>query len=372
MKKQFKKGWILAAGFLMALGSCFTCQGPAAPKKGMEVSGPVRFDPNKAPYPKLSDYGFFTGIQRDLMPNTGVLPYELITPLFTDYAHKARFVWMPKGQQATVAADGRLDFPDQAVLIKNFYYPADFAKPEADLDVVETRLLMKIKGEWQAFTYVWDEAENDAELNIVGDIKPVSWQDEKGHKQNIEYLVPNKTQCKSCHNRDAIIQPIGPKVANLNKDLRYPDGKTENQLSRWQKAGYLAAGDHGQKFAKFAAWDKPESGSLQERALAYLDVNCGHCHHPQGPAHSSGLYLQADEQDLAHLGFCKPPVAAGKGSGGRQFGIVPGQPAASILLYRMENTDPGVMMPEIGRVMVHKEAVALIRDWIAELKGSCN
>jgi hypothetical protein len=84
------------------------------------------------------------------------------------------------------------------------------------------------------------------------------------------------------------------------------------------------------------------------------------------------LYLQADEQDLAHLGFCKPPVAAGKGSGGRQFSIVPGQPAASILLYRMENTDPGVMMPEIGRVMVHKEAVALIRDWIAELKGGCN
>lgn len=372
MKKPLSRIDLGVVSLLLLLIWSQACQ-PAAPqKKGMEVSGPVRFDAAKAPFAKLSEYGFFTGIQRDLQPNEGVLSYELITPLFSDYSHKARFVWMPPGVQATVAGDGRLDFPDQTVLIKNFYYPADFKQPEANWDLIETRLLVKNKGEWQAFTYVWDEAENDAELNIVGDIKPVSWRDEKGQQQKIEYLVPNKTQCKSCHNRAEKIEPIGPKVANLDKNFRYPDGKTENQLSHWQKVGYLVAGDYGKQFAKLAAWDKPETGTLQERALAYLDVNCGHCHHPEGPAHSSGLYLQADEQELLRLGFCKPPVAAGKGSGGRQFGIVPGQPAASILLYRMENTDPGVMMPEIGRVMVHQEAVELIRDWIAELKGNCN
>lgn len=372
MKKPLSNlSWTLF-GLALLLVWTQACQ-PAAPqKKGMEVSGPVRFDGAKAPFNKLSEYGFFTGIQRELKPNTGVLPYELITPLFTDYAHKSRFVWMPKGVQARVATDGRMDFPEQTVLIKNFYYPADFNKPEENWDLIETRLLMKVKGEWQAYTYVWDEAENDAELNIVGDIKAVSWHDSKGKQQKIEYLVPNKTQCKSCHNRAETVQPIGPKVANLNKDLRYPDGKTENQLSRWQNEGYLAPGDYGKQFAKLAAWDNPKTGTLQERALAYLDVNCGHCHHPEGPAHSSGLYLQADQKEQMRLGFCKPPVAAGKGSGGRQFGIVPGHPEASILLYRMENTDPGIMMPEIGRAMAHQEAVELIRDWIAELKGTCN
>ncbi|WP_353481353.1 SO2930 family diheme c-type cytochrome [Haliscomenobacter sp.] len=347
------------------------CQNQGPTKEGLLVSGPVRFDANKAPFPKLSAYAFFKGIQSELKPNAGVLPYELITPLFTDYAHKSRFVWMPKGEKASVNDEGRLEFPDQAVLIKNFYYPADFKQPEKNWDLIETRLLMKIKGEWQAFTYVWDELEHDADLNIVGDFKPVSWQDEKGRKQRIEYVVPNKTQCKSCHNRNESIQPIGPKVANLNKALRYPDGKTENQLSRWQKAGYLATGDYGKQFAKLASWNDPKSGSLDARARAYLDVNCGHCHHPQGPAHSSGLYLQADQADPTHWGVCKPPVAAGKGSGGRQYGIVPGHPESSILLYRMEKTDPGVMMPEIGRVMVHQEAVELIRDWIADLKGDC-
>ena len=33
-----------------------------------------------------------------LIPNDRVLPYDLNSPLFSDYAHKARFVWMPEGQ----------------------------------------------------------------------------------------------------------------------------------------------------------------------------------------------------------------------------------------------------------------------------------
>lgn len=373
MRRTWKKDHCVLGLLCVALLACFTCQNASPPpKKGMMVSGPVQVNASKMPFQKLSEYRFFTGVQRDLQANTGVVPYELITPLFTDYAHKARFVWMPAGQQASVDAEGRILFPDETVLIKNFYYPADFKQPHQNWDLLETRLLMRINGEWQAYTYVWDEAENDAELNIVGDIKPVSWQDEQGRKQKIEYLVPNKTQCKSCHNRDGTVQPIGPKLANLDKALRYPDGKTENQLSRWQNSGYLKIEPSAAKYSKLAAWDDPQSGELQARALAYLDVNCGHCHHPQGPAHSSGLWLQAEQLEPGRLGFCKPPVAAGKGSGGRQFGIVPGQPQASILLYRMENTDPGVMMPEIGRVMVHQEGVALIRDWIARLKGTCN
>jgi hypothetical protein len=84
------------------------------------------------------------------------------------------------------------------------------------------------------------------------------------------------------------------------------------------------------------------------------------------------LYLGTDFLDRpAHLGICKSPVAAGKGSGGRQFGIHPGQPDRSILVYRMEANDPGVMMPEIGRAVAHEEGVALVREWIEGLEGGC-
>ncbi|MEO1656072.1 MAG: hypothetical protein AAFU64_21200, partial [Bacteroidota bacterium] len=122
-----------------------------------------------------------------------------------------------------------------------------------------------------------------------------------------------------------------------------------------------------EEIPQLAVWDNPASGNLSERARAYLDINCGHCHHPQGPAHTSGLYLHYQEESQTALGIHKPPIAAGRGSGGRLYDIVPGQPEASILLYRMESQDPGVMMPELSRKMIHKEGVQLIRDWITSL-----
>ncbi|MEL6695027.1 MAG: hypothetical protein AAFP89_02250 [Bacteroidota bacterium] len=61
-------------------------------------------------------------------------------------------------------------------------------------------------------------------------------------------------------------------------------------------------------------------------------------------------------------------MAAGRGSGGLKYDIHPGRPGASILVYRIESTDPGVRMPEVGRSLVHKEGLATIKQWIAEMK----
>ena len=334
----------------------------------------VQFDPAAAPYPKLSDYGFFQSISKDgITAREVVLPYEPITPLFTDYAHKARYVWMPDSVQATVDAEGRLQFPDNTVLIKTFYYPADFQQPSQNWDLVETRLLMKRGGEWDAYTYIWNETDTEAELNIVGDFRTVAWDDKQGNARSLEYVIPNKNQCKSCHNQDNKLLPIGPKARHLNAALSYPDGQRVNQLQRWQTEGKLAAGDWAAQFASLADWEDPSSGTLEERALAYLEINCGHCHHPQGPAHTTGLYLGTDFANRpAQLGICKSPVAAGKGSGNRKYGIQPGQPDQSILVYRMESDDPGIMMPEIGRAVAHEEGVELVREWVASLEGGCD
>ncbi len=328
----------------------------------------VDFRPEDVPYKKLSEYGFFEGFLAAQQARKGVLPYELITPLFTDYAHKARFIWMPDSVQATTDAEGRLIFLENSVLIKTFYYPADFRKPDADWNLVETRLLFKKSDGWHAYTYVWDDTQSDAELNLVGDYKAVSWIDEEGKKQAITYAIPNKNQCKSCHNRNNSLQPIGPRLRNLNRTFVYSDGRAQ-QLDKWVETGYLKAGFTPE--AGIAPWDDPQATNLEARALSYLDVNCGHCHQAEGPAHTTGLYLTADETDPGRWGICKTPVAAGKGSGGRRFGIQPGQPNQSILVYRMESKDPGVMMPELGRVTVHKEGLALIREWITSMDENC-
>ncbi len=103
---------------------------------------------------------------------------------------------------------------------------------------------------------------------------------------------------------------------------------------------------------------------VEARARAWLDVNCAHCHRREGPASNSGLFLTYGEAEPVALGIHKRPVAAGKGTGGREFDIKPGDPDGSILLYRTESTEPGVMMPELGRHLADPEAVALLREWI--------
>jgi uncharacterized repeat protein (TIGR03806 family) len=346
----------IGCSFLLLISACQSGRASQAPAPDFE----------KIPYAKLSEYGFFRGKLRQLDPAQGVLPYDLITPLFTDYAHKARFVWMPPGAQAQADDQGYLLFPEHTVLIKNFYYPADFNKPEEKRDMVETRLLVRRNGVWEAFTYEWNAQGTDASLMQVGNIRPVAWTDESGEALQIDYVIPNKNQCKSCHNAGNKIEPIGPKLRNLNFALSYPDGATENQLLRWQQAGYLAPGDYGTAHPALPRWDDP-AAPLAERAAAYLDVNCGHCHRPEGPANTTGTYLHWEEPELTRRGVGKSPVAAGKGSGGRHYGIVPGRPEESILVYRMESNDPGVMMPELGRMIPHREGIELIREWILGL-----
>ena len=88
-------------------------------------------------------------------------------------------------------------------------------------------------------------------------------------------------------------------------------------------------------------------------------------------ARTSGLYLDIFETDPAHYGVCKPPVAAGHRAGDLRVDIFPGEPNQSILPFRMQSTAPGVAMPELGRQMVHVEALAVINAWIASLSGAC-
>lgn len=290
---------------------------------------------------KLSEFRFFVGGK----PNARVEPYALNTPLFSDYAEKYRYMYVPAGQKARYTADGVLDFPVGSALIKSFGY-------KGAGDPIETRVLLKRASGWVALPYVWNGA--DAELKRGGKRLPVSFTDPSGSVREISYAVPNANQCKECHQSASALVPIGPKARNLN------DGA---QLQRLVAAGLL---DRVPADApRLARWDGPEP--VAARAKAYLDVNCGHCHSRAGMASNSGLYLTDEEADPVARGRLKRPVAAGRGSGGHEFAIDPGHPERSILLHRMATTEPGVAMPELGRALVHEEGVALVRKYIEGL-----
>ena len=312
----------------------------------------------------LSEYNFFQNIKGQV-PNKGVIPYHIANPLFSDYTYKFRFVSMPDGSVASYNHDQVFDFPIGTTIIKTFAYPVDDRNLKKGFQLLETRLLIHKKEGWIPVSYIWNDNQTDAEREFIGKTIETSWVDKNGVSQNVRYRVPNINQCKSCHQLNKVIKPIGPKGRNMNVDFLYEEGK-KNQLEYWEFNELLIKLPK-KKISKPAIWDN-ELFSVPERARAYLDSNCAHCHRKGGSAGNSGFYLSLEQADGVALGIRKRPVAAGRGSGGMAYVIDPGKPEDSILLYRMASTDPGIMMPELSRSLNHKEALPLIYDWIKEIE----
>ena len=315
--------------------------------------------------PKLSDYNFFKQPISKQIPLENVFPYRIPTPLFSDYAYKNRFIVLPGKQKANYINDNKFDFPLGTTLIKTFYYPVDFRKSNLKQNVIETRLLVYTPEGWTGYPYIWNDEQTDAFLEITGGRKEVSWIDESGNSRSVNYQIPNYNMCKDCHVLDNVFQPIGPKPRILNSLNTY-NNITQNQLEKMIACDMLEDMPSIDSITTTAEWNN-EKFTLNDRARAYLDMNCAHCHNTQGPANTSGLFLDYHEQDKKKIGVLKSPIAAGRGSGGRLFNIVPGKPDESIFIFRMESTDPGILMPESGRKLVHKEGVELIRSWISSM-----
>ena len=366
--------WALA---VLAASACHK-----APRTGLDFPGD---------FPeRLSEWHLLEQRDGKLAPNDGVTPYDLNSPLFSDYAHKLRTVLLPAGTSIKYGEDA-FEFPIGTVISKTFYYPRADAVAKGSIGVrkvlaqttaaslaldqvrlLETRLLINTSSGWVAIPYVWNAEQTEATLALAGDTLPLELVGDEG-RQSFAYLVPDTNQCAGCHaleHHSQKIEPIGIRARHLNKTFRYGE-TTENQLLHWQKAGLLTGAPDPAQAPRNARWDDASDADLEARARAYLDVNCGHCHRPRGAASTSGLLLHAQETDRVQLGECKIPIATGRGSGDALFDIVPGTPDASILLHRMLSTEADVAMPELGRSLVHIEGVALIREWIASLQGGC-
>jgi uncharacterized repeat protein (TIGR03806 family) len=323
-----------------------------------------------APFPKkLSDWHLFLRTANGLQPNLRVIPYDLNTPLFSDYAAKYRFVWMPPGASAEYREDTVINFPVGTILVKSFAFPV-VGHPDKER-LIETRLLVHANSGWVPLPYVWDENQREATLQLVPAPVDISFSQSSGQTLNFTYHIPNTNQCADCHANNRVLQPIGPKARNLNKTLSYANGPA-NQITYWTKATYLRNAPPLDTLPRTARWNDPADGSLSDRARAYLDNNCAHCHQPGGSAGYTGVDFRWNHFDLAHSGICKRPNSAGNVAS-LTYDIVPGHPDESILVYRVASTAPKTMMPQLGRSVVHTEGVALLRQWIASLPSeSCS
>ena len=312
--------------------------------------------------PNLSDYRLFTDPTDPLVNANDGIPYDLNTPLFTDYAQKYRFVFVPQGTQAAYRDNAAFDFPVGTIIAKTFTIQADLRDDGSAQDIIETRLLIHRKDGWKALPYIWNSDKTDAVLTVTGGTQNVSWIDANGVSQSTDYVIPNTNNCANCHGEDTLL-PIGPTARSLNKDYIY--GSTSaNQLAHWSDLGILTGTPEDiDSIVTIPLWNDT-SASLDDRARGYLDINCAHCHSESGAGRTSGLLLEYWRPFGVDVGECKPPVAAGAGAGELDYDIVPGDAAASIMDFRMDSNENAIRMPEIGRSVIHAEGVQLIRDWI--------
>jgi uncharacterized repeat protein (TIGR03806 family) len=290
--------------------------------------------------PNLSELNLFQGTLSDLNPSVYAFEYQLKTQLFTDYAFKQRLIALPTGESMTYDGEGLPIFPENTLIAKTFYYYNDERNPSAGKHIIETRILLKINGEWQTGDYKWNDDATEASLDPNGSEVPVSWVDQQGNENNITYKIPSNTDCFTCHNRYDIATPIGPKIRTLNFEVN-----GENQIQHFIDSGYLTGLNSPDGLASIVNWEDTNA-SLEDRARSYFDVNCAHCHIPGGMCDvESNLNL-----DFA-TSFNDSKIFENR------FNI----------RARMGFYIPGFSMPYIGTVSIHSEGVALIFEYLDTL-----
>jgi uncharacterized repeat protein (TIGR03806 family) len=343
-----------------------------ADRQSNVVYGPVRFDLSQTPFPKLSDYHFFVGPLKDQKPGYKVIPYEPASSLFSDYAHKKRFIWMPQGTSATYNGDDNvLEFPVGTVMIKTFYY--DNVQPSSNTKIIETRLLVRKNDEWKLYDYVWNENQTEAFLDTEGNgiFVPVTWT-QNGASRSVDYKIPSQTECITCHkinvnNTGERNTPIGPKPQNLNTVYNY--GKfSRNQLEYWKRIGYIDNSLPNLASIYSAVDYRDTSKPLELRAKSYIDINCAHCHRVGGHCDYVPQRFNFSNMDMYTFGICLPPLFTIPDN---PYVINAGDASHSELMYRINTNEGSEMMPIIGRTIIHEEGVALMREYINSLPNPC-
>ena len=292
----------------------------------------------------LSDMGIYTGDFSELNPADGVQLYEINSTLFTDYATKQRLVKLPEGESMTYNNSDLLPlFPDNTVIVKTFYYNIDDRDPSLGQQIIETRLLIKISGEWEVGNYVWNAGQTDATLTDAGSDLMIDYIDLNGDSNTINYVIPSKMDCTICHNNNAATRPIGIKLRNMNF---VPSYTGQNQIDYFKSTGLLNGLITSNDISVLPDWTDDTNYDIFERGRAYIDINCAHCHQPGGEVTNFDLDFRYETL------FDDSGIYANRGE----------------IEERIQSNTPTYRMPQIGRSVVHDEAVTMLLEYLQAIE----
>jgi uncharacterized repeat protein (TIGR03806 family) len=330
--------------------------------------------PEGLPHETLAEWHLFVDTVEQV-PTPRLVPYDVNAELFADYAFKRRFIYVPEDVHIGYEATEKWRLPVGTILVKTFSYPFDARDLTKGERLLETRLLIHESAGWATHTYVWDSAQTTARLEPSGDILAVNFVDAAGNDVSSNYVVPTEDECRQCHGKAPATNTLGGRTRQLDRDHDYGNGP-ENQIDHFDLLGLFERAPEPAS-SRQRLVDPFGTAPIGERARAYLDGNCAHCHQPDDAFGSlSGLWMDYASTDpnndsALHMGVCKKPTSAAGSTCGYLFDVVPGKPDESILICRLEATSPRMRMPPVGRTLVHEQGARLLRDWISTLTGSC-
>ena len=187
----------------------------------------------------MSETGLFRSVSKHVV-EPALIPYSVNSPLWSDGAHKERFMALPETSQIDFTDEGAWKFPEGAVLVKTFSLELEAGNP-ASRRRIETRLLVIQQNEWVGYTYRWNDDETDAALvESPGADQTFTIRDPnlpQGRREQV-WHYPSRAECMVCHSR-AQNYVLGLCELQMNKDHVYPNGVTDNQLRVLEHLGEL-------------------------------------------------------------------------------------------------------------------------------------
>ena len=326
---------------------------------------------------KLSETGLFTST-KEQTASPGVTSYEINAAQWADHASADRWMALPGAEPVQIDSDAKWIFPDGAVLAKT----VSIEMSQGDSNSVrrlETQVLHREEGAWRPYTYAWNDEQSDAELvDAAGFTRTLQIRDAQSPSglREQSYRFASRGECQMCHNpwvemktTSIGIQSASPlAVSSMQWNTSLPEDPAQNQMTAMHGHGWLA-GSVAESPSSTGRFANPydTTAVLEERVRAYLHVNCSHCHQPHAGGSATIDLLHDVKLADAKLIDAKPGQGAFGISAARI--VSPGDPLGSVLHYRMATIGSG-RMPRIGSEEVDEQAVAMIREWIAQLPAS--
>jgi putative heme-binding domain-containing protein len=316
---------------------------------------------------KLSETGLFASVV-DETPSPGVVPFEINAHHWADNTTSKRWIGLvddaklslyEKSNWMTGDIEGQFNFPHNSVVAKTVYLQLNPADPNSNRRV-ETQVLHRFHDDWMAYNYVWNDEQTDAVLQeniaVEREFRITAPESSDGYRKQ-KWLHSSRDQCMLCHIWSSGTVH-GFKRDQLNLSF---SGESQNQLKKFHSLGML---EREVEALPPSISPNDASANLEERARAWLDLNCAHCHRQNGGG--TGSFVLEDSATLEEMKLIDMPANQG------DFGltdtklIVSGDPSQSVLLYRLMKSGHG-RMPQFGTSVADNHGVLVLYDWIKSL-----